>query len=629
MRYTYSGIGYANPDAVTQIANGLSTTTFTYDNNGNVTQKTVDGTTTTYIYDYANRLTALGAGGATTTYGYDAFGTRVLQTGTSTTTLYPFKWYSVASSTGTGAKFSTTTEYVFNGDSLVATVDQQTASGNATGSPATHYIHPDHLGSTNAVTNASGNVEQTLDYLPYGATRISSGQKTTGRQYIGQFTDDSSLSYLQARYYDSARGQFLSQDPVFWELGQTNDGRKALLNPQVVNAYGYSADNPITNKDPNGRCPICALGLIGAGAGMAGQYGFDVYNNIQSNGLGWADLYNNLSSPQTYLTRGIQGAAVAVTGGAAASYGIAAQMGIVGAASGATGAVGNAYLGDPVTLRSVTSDTVFGGLTFGLQKFIPGVPGRLPNFGTDAFFFGQHTQQSALQLSYGAFSNYVSAVVGSAGSTQQSRSAAVQSINTSSGASSPQSQLWVTPSGAVVTWGGNVIVGPMSMSTPSTSRKRVRKKRKAGTGEEVTVYKPALSVMGGGLIVLAIVFFGLTLPLIIEGAPLETTKLMGLAGFWLIGIALTLYPLGFELEVGSDYVHGSLYGLTISDVHSSDVRAVVYGNLFFGSLGGKGLTYRTIINGRSKTYTVGEIIYGKEAIEHARRVLSSGLHLTS
>src|SRR6266478_7608910 len=103
MGYTNSPIGYTNPDAVTQIANGLSTTTFAYDNNGNVTQKTVDGTTTTYVWDYANRLIALGVGGATTTYGYDAFGQRVFQVGTTTTTLYPFKWYSVASSTGTGA----------------------------------------------------------------------------------------------------------------------------------------------------------------------------------------------------------------------------------------------------------------------------------------------------------------------------------------------------------------------------------------------------------------------------------------------------------------------------------------------------------------------------------------------
>jgi hypothetical protein len=130
-------MAYANHDAVTQIANGLSTTTFTYDNKGNVTQKTTDGTTTTYVYDYANRLIALGVDGATTSYGYDWAGNRVYQTGTTTTYLYPFKWRSVASSTGTGAKFATTTDYVFNGDSLVATVDQPTASGNATGTAKT------------------------------------------------------------------------------------------------------------------------------------------------------------------------------------------------------------------------------------------------------------------------------------------------------------------------------------------------------------------------------------------------------------------------------------------------------------------------------------------------------------
>jgi uncharacterized protein RhaS with RHS repeats len=172
------GWRYVNPDAVTQIANGLSTTTFVYDNNGNVAQKTTDGTTTTYVYDYANRLTALGVLGATTTYAYDAFGQRVLQTGTTTTYLYPFKWYSVASSTGTGAKFATSTDYVFNGDSLVATIDQQTATGNATGTAKTRYIHPDHLGSTNVVTDENDNVVQTLDFYPYGSTRVSVATST-------------------------------------------------------------------------------------------------------------------------------------------------------------------------------------------------------------------------------------------------------------------------------------------------------------------------------------------------------------------------------------------------------------------------------------------------------------------
>jgi hypothetical protein len=53
---------------------------------------------------------------------------------------------------------------------LVATVDQQTVSGNATGTAKTRYVHPDHLGSTNVVTDENDAVVQTLDYYPYGAT---------------------------------------------------------------------------------------------------------------------------------------------------------------------------------------------------------------------------------------------------------------------------------------------------------------------------------------------------------------------------------------------------------------------------------------------------------------------------
>src|SRR5712691_6824477 len=162
-------------------------------------------------------------GVATTTYGYDAFGARVIQTGTTTTTLYPFKWYSIASSTGTGAKFSTTTSYMFNGDTLLATVDQQLANGVARGTAKTRYVHPDHLGSTNVVTDENDNVVQTLDYYPYGATRISVATSTNEkRKFIDQFSDDSGLSYLAARYMDPSRGQFTSEEPIFLNIGDTN-----------------------------------------------------------------------------------------------------------------------------------------------------------------------------------------------------------------------------------------------------------------------------------------------------------------------------------------------------------------------------------------------------------------------
>jgi RHS repeat-associated protein len=122
------------------------------------------------------------------------------------------------------------------------------ASGVATGSAKTLYIHPDHLGSTNVVTDASGTVAQTLDFYPYGATRISNGTGANEkRQFIGQFSDDSGLSYFQARYYDPTRGQFISQDPVFWSQEQN------LRDPQSLNSYSYAEDNPITGKDPDGK----------------------------------------------------------------------------------------------------------------------------------------------------------------------------------------------------------------------------------------------------------------------------------------------------------------------------------------------------------------------------------------
>jgi RHS repeat-associated protein len=74
------------------------------------------------------------------------------------------------------------------------------------------------------------------------------------RKFIGEVSDgNTGLSYLHARYYDGGRGQFVSQDPVFWEVGQTKDGKSVLTNPQALNSYAYANNNPITLSDPNGR----------------------------------------------------------------------------------------------------------------------------------------------------------------------------------------------------------------------------------------------------------------------------------------------------------------------------------------------------------------------------------------
>jgi YD repeat-containing protein len=118
--FTHSGTAYANPHAVNQVSSPTGTTTYAYDNNGNLISSGNGTATTTYGYDYANRLISLSTGGASTTYGYDAFGTRVYQIASTTaTSTYPFKWYSIASTTKSGANYATSTEYIFNGDTLL------------------------------------------------------------------------------------------------------------------------------------------------------------------------------------------------------------------------------------------------------------------------------------------------------------------------------------------------------------------------------------------------------------------------------------------------------------------------------------------------------------------------------
>src|SRR3989344_7036867 len=161
----------------------------------------------TNSWDHRTRLTTVYASSSPSTfYLYDHTTARVAKGSGTATTTYTSKYYELIS--------ATSTKYIWAGDTLLATIE---GNGVAT---STSYSHPDHLGSTNAVTNSSGTLTQTLDYYPYGGRRINSGTDTPSREFIGQYYDeDTELSYLNARYYDGARGQFTSQDPTHLAIG--------------------------------------------------------------------------------------------------------------------------------------------------------------------------------------------------------------------------------------------------------------------------------------------------------------------------------------------------------------------------------------------------------------------------
>ena len=102
---------------------------------------------------------------------------------------------------------------------------------------------------------------QTLDYYPYGSQRIATGSFSEQRRFIGEEYDpDTEFSYLNARYYQGSRGQFMSQDPVFLGIGSGGQDKRSkqqlgalLSDPQLLNAYSYSRNNPLSLSDPSGE----------------------------------------------------------------------------------------------------------------------------------------------------------------------------------------------------------------------------------------------------------------------------------------------------------------------------------------------------------------------------------------
>ena len=206
--------------------------TYAYNTNGNLISKTDASGSWSYTWDYENRLKqASKSGGVTVIYAYDVMGRRIQRT----------------SSTGGTAKFVyDDADVVRDLDGNGATVaDYLNGPGidnklrQATGGTASYFI-TDHLSTTRALTDASGNIASSLGYDSYG--NLTSGSASTRYAYTGREIDsDVGLIYYRARWYDPQQGRFISEDPIGLEAG--------------INFYRYVNNSPLVFADPLGLCP--------------------------------------------------------------------------------------------------------------------------------------------------------------------------------------------------------------------------------------------------------------------------------------------------------------------------------------------------------------------------------------
>jgi RHS repeat-associated protein len=106
-----------------------------------------------------------------------------------------------------------------------------------------YFYHSDHLGSASFVTDATGYVDQHIQYLPFGELFISQRNSTFDSRYkftAKELDNETQYTYFGARYLDSDISIWLSVDP------------SAELYPSL-SPYNYCGNNPTGNIDSNGE----------------------------------------------------------------------------------------------------------------------------------------------------------------------------------------------------------------------------------------------------------------------------------------------------------------------------------------------------------------------------------------
>ena len=225
-----------------------------YDEAGNITSDPMTGGL--MVYDGENRMLTATNGGLISSFTYDADGNRVRKIvgALETRYIYGIGGELVAEYAPNTALSAPQKEYGYRNGQLLVVWD-----GSETGDRQLQWLVQDHLGSTRMVVDRSGSLGgvRRHDFAPFGEELFAGGGirsasngyggDSVRQKYTGQERDDETgLDFAQARYYANAQGRFTSTDPIAMAVDRLGD-------PQRINLYSYTRNNPLSLIDPTGE----------------------------------------------------------------------------------------------------------------------------------------------------------------------------------------------------------------------------------------------------------------------------------------------------------------------------------------------------------------------------------------
>lgn len=243
-------------------SNRINTNGFEYDLAGNQTRIVKpDGSILRFQYDAAGRMTKVKNDNNQTivTYAYGIGRERLItQEGDENSTNFTYYTWDgetvISEFTESVGSLRWSKNYIYLGGLLLATQDK---NGN---DEILQFHHSDRLGIS-LITNPNSGTYFEQSTLPFGTALESETTGSTNRRFTSYDRSYSTgLDYANSRHYDSSQGRFTSVDPI--QMSSTK-----VLNPQTLNLYSYTANDPINRTDPSGLDWGVSVGWFSFGFG--------------------------------------------------------------------------------------------------------------------------------------------------------------------------------------------------------------------------------------------------------------------------------------------------------------------------------------------------------------------------